>query len=180
RSAPADPLSAELLDARLARALDIDDRAVVLVRLAGNEPAVRAQHATLAALGGSRELPRATWERLRGLDTAGGWSLRISRRPSELAHLWHAVHAACGSVNLRGAHATLARGVMRVFGATGDAGPLATLAGALQREGTVVGERLPPGAWSVVHRAPDRLTTRVRDAFDPFALLNRGIMGGSA
>ena len=64
----------------------------------------------------------------------------------------------------------------------------AALAGTLATfDGTVIAERLPAGAWDTPALRPvrgdarvrDALTRRVRDAFDPARVLNRGILGAA-
>jgi hypothetical protein len=95
--------------------------------------------------------------------------LRVSRRPSELARLW------LGALAMPGvdAHATFARGIIRLRLTSGDVPANVFVAG-----DRLVYETAPPerrhGAFPATH---DVLSRRLRDAFDPDRLLNRGIFG---
>lgn len=167
RIAAVEPLAAELLSATCANRIGLGHRALMLVRLAGNAIGVQGQRATLAKLATCEAVSNEAWSRLRQSDPAGSVVLRISRRPSELARLWSTT-SAIPDVD---AHATLARGVVRLR---------------LTR-----GARIPDG-----YDASDRrvfevarenvadsdstnavISRRLRDAFDPKRIFNRGILG---
>ena len=176
RAAPLAPFALEIVSARAARALGIGDGDVVVARLGGNEPLVRAERDTLAALGDAAEIDGAVWARLRALEPAGSAVVRLSALPSRLAELWA---AAAGSGTTTGfAHATVARGVVRCVLGAGEAGALDRLLAALPSEVTCIPERLPAAAWArFAPTSGDRLSRGVRDAFDPDRLLNRGLVG---
>ena len=180
RDAPLAPLSAELLDHRLARRLNGGDRALVLVRLAGNADSVAAQCSTLESLGDVISIDTSVWTRLRASDPDGAWTLRVSRRPSALAGLWQTAASISAPLDTAGLHATIERGIVRLIAEAPHAPALATITAALVTEGIVVGERLPAECWTVLAAPVDRLSLGVRSAFDRYALLNPGIMGGVA
>jgi hypothetical protein len=93
--------------------------------------------------------------------------VRVSRRPSELARLW-SVALTFPDVD---AHATLARGTVRLR-LTSD-----RLLDAFDESDRRVFE---VGAPESVTAPSNTLSGRLRDAFDPARILNRGILGEDA
>jgi glycolate oxidase FAD binding subunit len=168
RVALVEPLAAELLSPACAAAAGLPARGALLVRLAGNSIGVHHQRSTLARLASCETVDGEVWARLRRSDPAGV-VLRVSRRPSELARLW------LGALAMPGvdAHATFARGIIRLRLTSGDVPANVFVAG-----DRLVYETAPPerrhGAFPATH---DVLSRRLRDAFDPDRLLNRGIFG---
>ena len=66
RALPFSPLALEMLNAPLAQALGLGDRALLLARLGGNDDSVRAQLRALGALGEMRPAPEGCVARARG------------------------------------------------------------------------------------------------------------------
>jgi glycolate oxidase FAD binding subunit len=181
RSAALTPLACELIDAPLARALGVgsgnDD--VVLVRLAGNASALASQRMVLHSFGSGRghhEHPDATWEALQRSLPGDAFTLRCSRRPSELAALWHDLaHLVPGEAR-SWRHASVERGVVRLTIPRDADATVHTFLPALASRCAVVGERLPADAWAHLPAAhADRLSRGVQRAFDPSSLLNPGL-----
>lgn len=171
RTAAVEPLAAELLSPACAARIGLREHAVMLVRLAGNATGVHHQRATLGKLAASEPLPPDVWSFLQQSDPEDGAVLRVSRRPSELARLWMAAMA-MPEVD---AHATLARGVVRIRLASPR-----TVDGFDAADHQVV-ETLPVSFHDRIAPAPappGALSRRLRDAFDPDRILNRGILGG--
>ncbi|HZI26597.1 MAG TPA: FAD-binding protein [Gemmatimonadaceae bacterium] len=170
RAASVEPLAAELLSRTCAQRIGLGDRAVMLVRLAGNAIGVHHQAATLARLAVCEEVAPGTWIRLQQSDPEGGAVVRVSRRPSELSRLWLAATATPGI----DAHGSLYRGVVRLRLPSSIA-PLRNFdAGDRQVVETM------PEEWRDRSAPPapnDVLSRRLRDAFDPARVLNRGILG---
>jgi FAD/FMN-containing dehydrogenase len=85
-------------------------------------------------------------------------------------------------------HASVSRGIVRAIIPAGDVHAVSLMLshenGAALHGGSVVAERLPAPLWRMmVHRAAERgklqdLAVRVRAAFDPHRVLNRGVMIG--
>ena len=163
-----EPIAAELLSPTCTARIGLGSRAVLLVRLAGNAQGVHHQRSALARLATCESIDVDIWTKLRRSDPSGT-VVRVSRRPSELPRLWMA------SMSIPGvdAHATLARGIVRLR-LTSNTLP----ADAFDAGDRFVYETAPPD-----HRpgesAPqnDTLSRRLRDAFDPDRVLNRGILG---
>jgi len=170
RTAAVEPLAAELLSARCAQRIGLEDRALMLVRLAGNATGVHHQRAVLAKLATVEEASTDVWLRLRQSDPADGAVVRMSRRPSELARLWLSATATPDM----DAHASLQRGVVRMRLARAEQFP-----DMFESGDTRITETLPPewGRLSTPAAPNDFLSRRLRDAFDPARILNRGILG---
>jgi glycolate oxidase FAD binding subunit len=170
RAASVEPLAAELLSSTCAQRIELGDRAVLLVRLAGNAVGVHHQAATLARLAVCEEVAPEAWIRLQQSDHDAGAVVRVSRRPSELSRLW-LVATATPDID---AHASLYRGVVRLRLPSSIA-PLHNFdAGDRQVVETM------PEEWRDRSAPPapnDTLSRRLRDAFDPTRVLNRGILG---
>ena len=170
RIAAVEPLAAELLSPACAARIGLRQHAVMLVRLAGNATSVHHQRATLGKLAASEPLPPEVWSFLQQSDPEDGAVLRVSRRPSELARLWMTAMA-LPEVD---AHATLARGVVRIRLTSPR-----TVDG-FEAADHVVVETCPAAFRDRIAptQAPaGALSRRLRDAFDPDRILNRGILG---
>jgi FAD/FMN-containing dehydrogenase len=179
-SAPGIPYAAELVDAGVASRLQLVEKPQILVRLGGNAAAVAAQRSAIESLGGARMVDSQVWDNLRALeDSAAGAPpvvMRLSTIPQQVGQLWHAVHSALGEQPAF-VHSTPSLGIVRCIlppDASFDA-----IEKLSQIKATVIFERLPRAAWesfspSVVS---DRLSQRVKTAFDPLNILNPGILG---
>jgi glycolate oxidase FAD binding subunit len=167
RVAAVEPLAAELLSPACANRIALGNQAVMLVRLAGNTTGVHHQRATLAKLAPCEPVPDDVWLKLRQSDPSAGSVVRVSRRPSELARLW----SIALSVPDVDAHATLARGTVRLR-LTSDR-KLDAFDAADRRVFEV-------GVPESVSAPSDAISGRLRDAFDPARILNRGILGEDA
>ncbi|HSA57899.1 MAG TPA: FAD-binding protein [Gemmatimonadaceae bacterium] len=179
REAEAAPVAAELVGASLAPRLGLDEGADwLLVRLAGNSEAVGAQEEALARGRHVHEVAPDVWQRLRATDPAEGLVVRLSQRPGELARLWTAAQRLEAAGGAR--HATLERGVVRAWVPMPDEDVIAAFLAELGAADARIFERLPPAWWPRLAPAPaDPLARALRRAFDPAAVLNRGILGAS-
>jgi glycolate dehydrogenase FAD-binding subunit len=168
RAAAVEPMAAELLSPRCAERAGLGAQAVMLVRLAGNAVGVLHQRSTLAKLAHCDPMSDDVWMRLRRSDPGSATVVRVSRRPSELARLW------LTAMSLQGidAHANLARGIVRLRLTSADT----SILGSFDPADRVVFETAPRGA-SRTPDSTDAISRRLRDAFDPGRILNRGILG---
>jgi glycolate oxidase FAD binding subunit len=184
RAAPLAAWALEMVNGPLAERLGLVARPLLLARLAGNEPLVRAQRRTLAELAGVddvADLPSDLWRRLRDAEPAVASVARVSARPTRLAELCAQLFSSAAAAVGLLAHASVDRGVVR-FVLPGDTGFGLPRFDAGDARPTVVVERLPGAVWRdhgahlAPPRAPDRLTLGVRHAFDPNGILNPGIL----
>ena len=167
------PLAMELVSPN--RALGVTDP-TLFVRLGGNEASVRAQRSVLAGFGDVREMATGVWDIVRGAEPPAAIVARVSTRPSRVAEVWtqarEAVASAPGAVLI----ASVGRGVVRCI-VPDDAHEAAR--NLARCEATVIFERLPAELWSELAPSPvrDRLSRSVKDRFDPFGVLNPGVLG---
>jgi len=171
------PLAMELVNSALARHLALDGGTLLLVRLGGNPPLVSAQQKFFAALGEIRELDMGVWDRLRAAEPPAACVVRYSGPLTEFAAMWRGLDrrlAATGSF----LHGTPGRGVVRCIVPADQSSALLDLPEP-GHDLSRIFERLPAEAWRILAPGPvnDRLSTRVREAFDPGRLLNPGILG---
>jgi len=154
------------------------------VRATGNSAAVQAQRDLLASLGTVRDAAPSLWHDVRHADGTD-FSFRVSAAPDRIVATTSNVVSACVAGGVEGARlrVTPHRGTVRVLIAsdapTNDIATIVrTLNVAPQR---VIGERLPDAAWAVLPCATSNpISRRLRDAFDPHRILNRGIFGEAA
>lgn len=183
RALPFVPLAAHWLDATLARLLDVDASGViVLVRIGGNQQAVRAQRASLQSLGAGREVDGGVWDRLRVVEPARSASLRLSRLPSDFATSWAQAGALASDWPGAYRHGDAGRGVVRCVLPLGDGDETVRLSALVDVpfDGARIVERLPAAVWARVHPSlRSSLEQRIKAAFDPRGVLNPGILGES-
>jgi glycolate oxidase FAD binding subunit len=176
RVAAAMPIATELVTPALARRIGLAEDAQLLVRLAGNADSVRAQLTEVQRLSPIHPTSADVWDRLRHAEPPICSVVRLSGRPSELAHRWNAARTLIAHFGGE-AHASLERGTVRCWLIGDESAILAELEGLdpIPR----LYERLPLALWPRL--APvageDRLSRAIRAAFDPARILNPGILG---
>lgn len=164
----------------------------LLARIAGNRARCDAQRDALRVLGSMRLVDTDVWRALRSADGAGSAIARVSGAPDALSRTMQAVSVCLQAAHVPGARVCVSptRGALRVVipdGLGSNALRMPELVLALARAAqaqaggagfSVVWERLPNDAWQHVPVAgTDIISQRIRDAFDPGRLLNRGIFG---
>ena len=174
-------LAAELVSPSLGQELSLGGPSL-LVRLGGNRILVDSAATTVASLGECSAAPDEVWRELADAEPKSAIVFRVSTLPSSVDVLW--MRASRLAEDAGGyAHASITRGVVRcVLPLIDDHQSFDHLNGelaALAEHFTVVGERLPASLWNVVTRArsTDDLARKVRLAFDPDCVMNRGILG---
>ncbi len=186
----------ELLSPLLAQDIGAGDGSgwVLLARATGNAATVASQHASLASRATVHEADPSLWNALRASDGEGA-TVRLSAPPAHLARtITQAEHATSGAgLSETRLQATPHRGIVRlvmpassspyesvleVLGHDHDA-RVAVVVQSLQAHAhRVLGERLPAPAWSTLPSAAcDPVSKRIRAAFDPHRIMNRGIFG---
>jgi glycolate oxidase FAD binding subunit len=193
RTAAMAPLAAELVNPALATRLGVTATGspVLLLRLGGNAERVASEQSEASKLGDGAVIDNDVWRALLQCErfSPGAAVVRWSHLPSLVATTWrHAVDCCAGSPGAL-IHASLQRGVVRAIIPAADAGALSRVLRTEDRpsggrifEGRRVAERLPAPLWSAepAHESTDRLARRVRMAFDPWHILNPGILGEGA
>ena len=184
RTTPYRPLAAELCSATLCGRIGLERRALLLVRLGGNEAFVRSAENQVAELGTTAAVDSMVWDRLQVSEPAGAVVTRLAALPAELGALWARVTRV---VSERGGatHATIARGVVRCIlpaaRSNEEAESLRGIMKELQAPGSRVAERLPHQLWDEFPSdIGDPLSRGVQRTFDPDHVLNPGILGPAA
>lgn len=148
----------------------------LLVRLGGNQASVSAQRNALATFGDVEEASTDLWHTLRGAEPPAAIVARLSTRPSHVADVWaqarEAIAGAAGALLI----ASVGRGIVRCIVPEAAHDTARQLA---RCDATVIFERLPAELWSELAPSPvsDRLSRSVKDRFDPFHVLNPGVLG---
>jgi len=186
----------ELLSPLLAQDIGAGDGSswVLLARATGNAATVASQRATLASRATVHEVDPTLWRALRMSDGAGA-TVRLSAPPAHLARtITQAEHATSGAgLSDTRLQATPHRGIVRVvmpassapyesalaaLGEDHDARVAVVVQSLRAHAHRVLGERLPTTAWNALPAAArDPVSQRIRDAFDPHRIMNRGIFG---
>jgi len=185
RALPFMPMAAQFLDPTAARLVEAGDRVgALLVRLGGNEEAVRAQREQLRSLADTREADADVWHRLRVLESANAAVVRLSRRPSTFSETWRtAMRMVERWTSPAYCHGDPGRGVSRVVLPLTNQTAVDELRSVLETpfQGSRVYERIPEPLWNVLSSSAihGRLQRGIKEAFDPHNVLNPGILGES-
>lgn len=186
RAAPIAPIAIEAIVTGAAGASAIpvaSGSAVLLVRLAGNEPSVIAERRALTALADVHAVDQSVWNALRAIEPRDASVVRFSALPSRLRETWDAARSVAAAIDGGCVHASVERGVARCILPTRDAAlvrtALARADGAKLRR---TFERLPAALWPELAPSAidDRLSRGIALAFDPRRILNPGILGPAA
>lgn len=181
---PFSPLAAELLDAPLAGALAVADRGpILLVRLGGNEEAVRAQREQLRTIGDMRTIDGEPWPALRSAEPSRAVVLRLSRLPSLFATTWADAARVIERWPGGYGHGDPGRGVVRIILPLRAEMSETAVGSALDTpfDGTRIFERLPATLWDRLapSASRNRLDREIKSTFDPLNVLNPGILGAT-
>jgi glycolate oxidase FAD binding subunit len=192
RHAAMAPLAAELLNPALAARLGVTatGSSVLLLRLGGNAERVDSEQSEAGKLGDGAVIDADVWRAFRQCERSSPDAavVRWSQLPSLVANTWRHVVQRCAGIPDTLIHASLARGVVRAIIPAASVSLLARVlrageppSGAPMFEGRRIAERLPARLWSAEPTAAgDHLSRRVRLAFDPWHILNPGVLGEGA
>ncbi len=147
---------------------------LLLARATGNRARVDAQRSALAGLGAVSVVESAIWHTIRTLET-GNTVLRITDAPLRMSATWRRLEiwrTKRQATQVRTVMEPL-RGALRVSCQTD-----ATEHPPWSIPERAIVERVPSQAWTAVPSAVnDRISQRLRQAFDPAGILNPGILG---
>jgi glycolate oxidase FAD binding subunit len=188
-ASPLAPFALEILNGAAALSIGFEDNPTLLVRFGGNAPVVDVQLRAFSQLARTEEVEQSTWAAFREMDRDAGSVIRISTLPTRFLGAASSILAATEariliSINPR-------RGVMRlVTRDDGDRDPASAVDASIpldfQTDGETAGsdtsvifEKLPEEVWSVVSPsvASDPLSRGVKKSYDPYNILNPGILG---
>jgi glycolate oxidase FAD binding subunit len=177
RIAPLAPFALELVSPSLASRLSLPGTTTLLVRVGGNSTSVRAQRRVLAGFGDVQHVATEVWREVRSAEPSGSIVARLSSLPSQMARVWtQAREATAGTPDVM-MSASLGRGIVRCVLPPNAADAAQRIA--QSAASSVIFERLPAELWAEL--APpaieDRLSRGVKARFDPFNVLNPGVLG---
>lgn len=155
----------------------------LLARVSGNRDRARAQRAILEPLGTVVQFSNDIWRSVRDMDGPQSATFRVSDAPSRVLGTVRTVRAALSAASVTDAALCVTPSTGRVRVAVpysdDDDAPIRSLVKSLRGVGaSAVWERLPADCWAwVTPAATDPISLRIRDAYDPHHILNRGIFG---
>ena len=179
--APGIPYAVELVDPVTSEKLGIGSKQQILIRLGGNPAAVMAERRAIEALGGAREINFDVWGKLRTFEDSiqNPMVVRLSCLPQRVAETWNEARSVLETIPGAVMHATPSLGIIRcILSGDSESSAIQRLA-TLTAHPTVIFERLPAGLWESLSPSvvADRISRRMKNAFDPLGILNPGIMG---
>lgn len=179
RDAPVIPFALELLNAESAQRVGLPARPVILIELGGNSAAVAAQTDTLRTLGPQVDASPEMWDVLRKSDEDESVVFRLSGLPALLPERWERATRIAASTEKATIHGSIGRGTVRcILSGQPSEAVLEQLAVSVAND-TVILERAPAAWWTRISSSAvgDRVSQNLKRAFDPFAILNPGILG---
>lgn len=180
-AAPVTALAVELISSGIAGRIGLPRRPAILIELGGNAASVKAQRDSLSRLGGMAEIADSPWGPLRTVEASVNPApavLRLSALPGRIGEVWSEAARVLEAVNDAMMHATPGLGIVRCILPASDTAALRALT-TLSGKVTVVPERLPGGMWPDLSASvvSDKLSQGIMKAFDPWHILNPGILG---
>ena len=179
-SAPVTALAVELVSSGIAERIGLPRRPAILIELAGNAASVMAQRESLSRLGGMTEIADSPWGPLRTIEASVNSPavLRLSALPGHIGEVWSQAARVLETVDDALMHATPGLGIVRCIVPASNAAAMRAL-DTLPGNVTVLPERLPADIWPDISPSvvSDRLSQGIMKAFDPWHILNPGILG---
>lgn len=180
-TSPLTPYAFLLLSGSTSQALGLGEDPQLVIRFGGNEALVRAQVEALSRLCKPIEIDSVTWKKLRGLEQEAHTVVRVSGLPRRFL----AVSAEILADDIPGIRTYVdpRRGVLRVVAGhdSETLPPNASLDLRIEPSDSthVVYEKLDPYVWPLVSPSvtSDPLSQGIKKAYDPYNILNPGILG---
>ncbi|HUQ20173.1 MAG TPA: hypothetical protein VM099_11225, partial [Gemmatimonadaceae bacterium] len=177
--APVIPFALELLNAGSARKVGLPARPIILIELGGNSAAVDAQTDALRKLGALVDASPEMWDALRKPDDDESVVFRLSGFPALLPERWERAERIAASTEKFTMHASVGRGTVRcILSGPASEAVLEQLATPVANDSVIL-EQAPAAWWTRISPSAvgDRVSQNLKRAFDPFAILNPGILG---
>jgi glycolate oxidase FAD binding subunit len=177
--APIIPYALELVSEEMSRRIGLPARPMILVEIGGNEAAVSAQQVALGKLGAVIEAPEDSWDRMRTIANGESTVFRLSGLPGLLAARWDAAKRIVDDSDGGMMHASIGRGTVRCILPTEVSPDEVEHLARSDPGSTLILETAPASLWDRISPTaiPDRVSQSLRRAFDPYAILNPGILG---
>lgn len=178
RDAPIIPFAVELLNAASARRVGLPARPIILIELGGNSAAVAAQTDALRKLGALVDASPEMWDALRKPDEDESVVFRLSGLPALLPERWERA-ARIASTEKAKMHASIGRGTVRCILSGQPSETILDQLSSPHANDTLILEQAPAAWWTRISPSAvdDRVSQNLKRAFDPFAILNPGILG---
>jgi glycolate oxidase FAD binding subunit len=178
-TSPLSPFALMLLSRSASQPLGLGEDPVCLLRFGGNEAVVRTQVDALSQLSRPTEVATGTWARLRDLERNAHTATRVSGLPQRFV----GASALILADNVPGIRTYVdpRRGVLRVLQSneTPDSNESVDFRITPNDSTQIVCEKLDPDVWSLVSQSvvADSLSQGIKKAYDPYNILNPGILG---
>ena len=177
--APIMPYALEILSEEASRRIGLPPRPMILIEIGGNDAAVSSQKVALSKLGAVIEAPSDCWDKLRTIADAGNTVFRLSGLPAGLAARWNAAKRIVEEDSGAMMHASIGRGTVRCILSNDSPADAIEHLAPPDSGNTLILETAPAPLWARLSPTAisDRVSQSLRRAFDPFAILNPGILG---
>jgi len=183
-SSPLTPYAIQLINPPAARALELGEHPVCLIRFGGNDAVVRAQTSALSQVARPKEVESTAWVRLRALEGKAHTTVRISGLPQRFLN----ASARIVGDDIPGIFSYMdpRRGTLRIVVGADRGGDDDSMIGASStfrpdksESSEVIFEKLHPDVWPAVSPSAisDALSQGIKRAYDPHNILNPGILG---
>jgi glycolate oxidase FAD binding subunit len=183
-SSPLTPYAIQLINPPAARALGLGEHPVCLIRFGGNDAVVRAQISALSQVARPKEVESAAWVRLRALEGKAHTTVRISGLPQRFLN----ASARIVGDDIPGIFSYMdpRRGSLRIVAGADRGGDDDSMIGASStfrpdnsESSDVIFEKLHADVWPAVSPSAisDALSQGIKRAYDPYNILNPGILG---
>jgi len=178
-NAPVIPYALELVNEEMSRRIGLPTRPMILVEVGGNSAAVSAQKDALGKLGAVVEGPSDCWETMRASEKGARTVFRVSGLPAGLAMRWDAAKRILDGPGDAMMHASIGRGTVRCILANNLSLDAVERLATVDPGSTLILETAPAPLWNKLSPTAigDRVSQNLRQAFDPFGILNPGILG---
>jgi glycolate oxidase FAD binding subunit len=178
-TSPLAPYALLVVSRSTSRALGLGEDAVCLIRFGGNDAVVSAQVNALAQVSKPAEIDRAKWTELRELEIEAHTAVRVSALPRNFLAVGEEILADdIPGIRL---YVDPRRGLLRILASRETLAPNESVDLRIKSTDSteIVYEKLDPQVWPLVSPSSvsDPLSQSIKKAYDPYNILNPGILG---